>query len=208
MKIHMETVGPFQENSYFVTDEHTGSTVIIDPGGDAQKLIRVIESGGFKPRWIMNTHGHIDHLAAARELQEAYRIPFYIHAEDEALVQQAVNYAALFAYPLQQIPLTDRYLEDNMPFTLEQIEIKVLHVPGHTRGGCAFYIPSEKVLFSGDTLFRESVGRTDLPGGDYATIQKSIRQKLFILPEDTTVYPGHGPVTTIGYEKKNNPFVK
>lgn len=208
MKIHMETVGPFQENSYFVTDEQTGSTVIIDPGGDAQKLIRVIESGGFKPRWIMNTHGHIDHLAATRELQEAYRIPFYIHAEDEALVQQAVNYAALFAYPLQQIPLTDRYLEDNMPFTLEQIEIKVLHVPGHTRGGCAFYIPSEKVLFSGDTLFRESVGRTDLPGGDYVTIQKSIKQKLFILPEDTTVYPGHGPVTTIGYEKKNNPFVK
>jgi hydroxyacylglutathione hydrolase len=206
--VHKETVGPFYENCYILADDHIKSAVIIDPGGDGQRLASIIESRQYLLQSILNTHGHIDHIAAVHELQHKFKIPFYLHAEDETIVQQAENYAALFGYPFDKTPTVNRPLSDGQILTLGAAEIVVIHTPGHTRGSCCFYIASEKVLLSGDTLFRESIGRTDLPGGDYPAIQQSIKSKLYALPDNITVYPGHGPKTTIGYEKANNPFVK
>ncbi len=208
MIIRTLTVGPFQENCYIIGDPETRKGTVIDPGSEPERITRNIDESNLSIDSVYNTHGHIDHIGAIIPLQKKYRAAFYLHTDDETLIGKAVQYAAMYGLELEGIPEIDRNINDGDELTVGGLKMRVIHTPGHTRGCCCFYFPNENIIFTGDTLFRESIGRTDLPGGHYQTIIRSIKEKLFTLPGDTTVYPGHGPQTTIGYEKMNNPFLQ
>lgn len=202
------TVGPFMENSYLVYDAHRKEGIMIDPGDQEEILIRGIDDRGIRLSCIVNTHGHIDHIGAVAALKKRFGIPFLIHSNDAELVQNAPYFARIIGLPIYpvEIPTIDGYIKHGDTITVGTFEARVIETPGHTAGGVCLHFESEKVLFSGDTLFRGSVGRTDFPGADYETLISSIREKLWTLPDDTVVYPGHGEPTTIGLEKRFNPF--
>ena len=200
--------GPFHQNCYVIGDPVSKIGAVIDPGSEPDKISSVISKLGLSVQSVFNTHGHIDHIGAVEALRQSHGIKFYLHKNDEPLVRKADQYAAMYELPFDKIPDVDHYLEDQNEFSIGGLKMTVIHIPGHTPGCCAFYFPEHQTLFSGDTLFRESIGRTDLPGGDHALILKSIKENLFKLPGDTVVYPGHGPETTIDYEIKNNPFLQ
>lgn len=208
MIIHSLTVGPFQENCYIIGDPETRKGAVIDPGSEPEKIIRLIDEHNLSVDSIFNTHGHIDHIGAIIQLQTKYKSAFYLHKDDETLLGKAGQYAAMYGLELEGIPEIDHQISDGDELTVGRLKMRVIHTPGHTRGGCCFYFPDQKNLFTGDTLFRQSIGRTDLPGGDYKMILKSIREQILTLPAETDVYPGHGPQTTIGFEKINNPFLQ
>ncbi len=208
MIVRKITNGPFQQNCYLIGDTETKTGMIIDPGSEPEKISSEIFHLGLSVRDVFNTHGHIDHIGAVESLRRSLGILFHLHPNDEPLVQKADQYAAMFSLPFDAIPAIDRYLQDQDVFMIGNLKMKVIHIPGHTPGCCGFYFSGGNAVFSGDTLFRESIGRTDLPGGNHEMILKSIREKLFALPGETVVYPGHGPETTIGHEKNNNPFMK
>lgn len=208
MIIHSSVVGPFLENVYLVGDPETRAGALIDPGADLLTIESMIQSSGLTVQFIFNTHAHVDHIGAVDRLMKKYLIPFYLHPGDETLLQKAGQYALLYGIEFHGSPEVTHWFQDNETIMLGNLSFTVIHTPGHTPGSCALYFASEKTVFTGDTLFRESIGRTDLPGGDYETIIQAIKEKLFTLPGDTTVYPGHGPTTTIDYEKTFNPFVR
>ncbi|MBI4605897.1 MAG: MBL fold metallo-hydrolase [Planctomycetes bacterium] len=202
-----ETVGPFAENSYFIVDPATREAVAIDPGDEPERLLRVVRTGGLKVRWILNTHGHLDHIGAVEALRAATGAPFHIHAADEPFVEAVAEQAAFFGLPPPPVPEIDGALEEGQELCFGEgpVRIKVFETPGHSPGSVTFDLGG--VLFAGDVLFAGSIGRTDLPGGDLATLMRSIRAKLLVYPEATLVYPGHGPPTTIGEERRSNPFL-
>lgn len=187
--VKVVSVGPLGTNCYLVTDESAGETLVIDPGDEAAKLMEQVEAEGGKVVAIVNTHGHWDHTGADAALREKTGAPLLLHEADASWYGGTV----------------DRYLRDGEELAVGSLRLKVIHTPGHTKGGICLYLPG--LLFSGDTLFAESVGRTDLPGGSMAALVTSIRERLFVLPDETMVYPGHGPATTIGDEKSLNPYV-
>ncbi len=208
MKLDIMPLGALGANCILLSDNDKRLT-IIDPGSESSKIVQYITDGGYEPYQIFLTHGHFDHVCAAGALQDKYHVPVFIHPEEIALVDEAPVINAMHGTSKEcKAPKIDNYLNDGEIFNFGEVEIKVIHTPGHTPGCVCFYIPQMSVLISGDTLFRESIGRTDLPGGNQEAIEESILTKLYTLPDYTKVYPGHGSNTTIKHEKHFNPFVR
>lgn len=199
-------VGPLESNCYLIADESTHAGLIIDPGAEGERILKVINKMGITPHYLINTHGHADHIGANSYLKE--KIPglkIGIHQDDASLLTNAGENLSSFAGGALTSPAADFFLREGEEIKIGKILLKVIHTPGHTQGGICLF--SKGILISGDTLFANSIGRTDLPGGSMELLLKNIREKLFILPEETRVYPGHGESSTIRAEKKDNPFL-
>ena len=192
-------------NSYIIFDDETRDAVVVDPGDEGEKIIEDIKEADFALKYIINTHGHFDHVGANKLVKEATGALLAIHKEDACLLKDAQSNALLFGLTVNPSPEPDLLLEDGSNIPLAGESLKVIHTPGHTRGGIC--INFNNILIVGDTLFAGSVGRTDLPGGSYEVLLASIHNQLLTFDDDVTVYPGHGPATTIGEERKHNPFL-
>ena len=207
-KLEMQqcVLGQVFTNCYFLKNKKTGELLIVDPGDYAEKVFQKVALMQGKPVGILLTHGHFDHIGAADALRKRYEIPVYAEEhEKELLASPALNLSGGWA---DSLTLTaDHLLKDGDMLNIAGFSIQMFHTPGHTKGSCCYYIEDEGVLFSGDTLFCGSVGRTDFPGGSSAEIVRSLHKLVDALPEDTEVFPGHDTSTTIGYEKRYNPFV-
>ena len=199
-------VGPVQTNCYFAINKETKEALVIDPGEEAARLMQQIKAQGLTVAAILLTHGHFDHAGAAEELSALCNAPVYAHeAEKETLESEKLN--ACWMIGKKETYRADLFVKDEQELDLAGFHIRVLFTPGHTKGGCCYYFPYENVVFSGDTLFQMSVGRTDLEGGSMSQIVRSIQEKLMPLPEQTVVYPGHGEATTIETERMYNPYL-
>ena len=199
-------VGPVCTNCYLLVNHKTGELLVVDPGDQAQLIEKQIEKTGAKPVAILLTHGHFDHAGAAEELADKYQISIYAHeAEREPLEAQGLNLCGMIGE--HKVYHADIFVKDEEVLNLAGFSIRVFFTPGHTIGGCCYYIADEKILFSGDTLFQESVGRTDFPRGSASDLIRAIREKLMPLPDDVTVYTGHDESTLIGYERMHNPYL-
>lgn len=208
LKLEVEgfCVGEVQTNCYFGVNKETKEMFVIDPGASAKMLAGRIQEKGYRPLGILLTHGHFDHAGSARELADLLGVNIYAHeAEKETLEDPARNVSGMTGF--RERYEADIYVKDGQTLHLAGFDLRVLHTPGHTPGGCCYYLPEEAALFSGDTLFCQSVGRTDFPGGSMGQLVRGIREKLLDLPEYTKVYPGHMETTTIGQEKQGNPFL-
>ncbi|GAB4270769.1 MAG: MBL fold metallo-hydrolase [Deferrisomatales bacterium] len=197
-------VGMIQANCYILGDERTGEAVVIDPGGDPPLILKVLAARKLTARAILATHGHFDHVEALADLKEATGAPVCLHRGDLPLVQGLAEQGMLFGVRVRSAPPPDRFLEEGERIAFGRLALEVLHTPGHSPGSVSFLI--DKSVFVGDLLFAGSIGRTDLQGGDYGTLLRSVREKIFTLPGDTVVYPGHGPATTVATEQRTNPF--
>jgi len=206
-KIKTILVGPLEVNCYIVWDSETTDAIIIDPGGDAPLIKEAISSLGLKVKYIVNTHGHFDHVGADGELRKFYSVPLAIHKSDTSLLRDASGHAEIFGVKTPDQPAPDLFLTNNASLEAGALKIEILHTPGHTRGGVCLYIKNDGLLFSGDTLFSRSIGRTDLEGGSVEDLMHSIKTRLLCLDDDVRVLPGHGPATTIGEEREHNPFL-
>ena len=207
MEIKRLILGMVSTNCYIVYTEDTKKAVIIDPAADAGRITEELTALGVWPEAVLLTHGHFDHMLAAESLRNGYNIPVCVLKEEAELLQQPeLNASQLFLRMSYGIS-ADKLLEDGQKLEFLGGAFKVIATPGHTEGSCCYYVEAEGILFSGDTLFQESVGRTDLPTGQAAKLSRSIKEKLFVLPEDTLVLSGHGMETTIGEEKQHNPYV-
>ena len=209
VNIQSFTFNPFQENTFVLSDE-TGEAIIIDPGcyekHEEQELTDYMSTHGLQVKLLLNTHGHIDHVLGNAFVKEHYKVPFWIGKEDLSTQKSVAAYASNYGFPAYQEAEPDAFLQEGDLVKFGNSELKVVFVPGHAAGHIAFYNLDEGFCIGGDVLFRQSIGRTDLPGGDYDTLIKSIHTKFFTMPDDLVVHPGHGPETTIGFEKANNPF--
>ena len=211
MKIARLIFNPLQENTYVVWDESL-EAVVIDAGNMSERenatLEQFLSERGLKPVYALNTHGHFDHMMGVEFLRSRYGAKFAVSSKDKFLVENATQSAELFGIRTGDMPeKIDVDLEGMQSIKFGQTELQIISTPGHTPGHVALYEPQSKVLFTGDTLFRESIGRTDLPGGDYSWIMNSILEKIIPLGDDVKVYPGHGETTDIGHESMYNPFV-
>lgn len=204
MKIEWRTVGAFQENAYLLVDLASGRGVLVDPGAEAGQLIEMVRSSGATPEAIWLTHAHIDHIGAIAEVKRVWDVPVFLHPADRPLYDRAVMQAAAYGLRLEQPPAPDRELSEGDVLTVGTIRFDVLHVPGHAPGHVAFV--TEGLMIGGDLLFAGSIGRTDLPLSDPERMIESL-ERAASLPEDTLVYPGHGPATSIGRERATNPFL-
>lgn len=198
-------VGPLATNCFVISCPVSREALIIDPGGNAGSIKGYVDEAGLKPVKIVLTHGHSDHMAAAAELKKEYGIGLSMHADDMDTMKKSIEDAPLWGLGTIEDPGVDEMLVAGDEIRFGEASVRVLHTPGHTRGGISLYTGKE--VFAGDTLFARSIGRTDFFGGDMETLLDSIRTQLFTLPEDTTVYCGHGPSTDIGAEKAQNPFL-
>ena len=199
------TNGTFAENCYIVADPETRDAVVVDPGEEAELFLRRIRTEGLDVRAIWLTHAHIDHVLGVRRVSEATGAPIYLHPADRPLYDRAADQAAMFGLTVQPPPPPAVELADGDQLSCGHFQFEVLHVPGHSPGHVAFVGPG--VALVGDVIFAGSVGRTDLPGGDGEALLRSIRTRLLTLPDDTVLYPGHGPETTVARERASNPFV-
>lgn len=203
------TFNPFQENTYLLYDE-TLETIVIDPGcyekEEQLELTDFISTHNLKVKLLLNTHCHIDHVLGNDFVKRQYKVPFHIHPVELPVLKSVKSYASNYGFPLYHEVLPDGLLSEETPVTFGNSSMRVIFLPGHAPGHVGFYSPSQNFIVAGDVLFYHSIGRTDLPGGNHDTLLASIHQKLFSLPDDVTVYPGHGPETTIGEEKINNPY--
>jgi len=205
LKVETIPVGYIGTNCHIVYCDETAEAFVVDPGGDPQLIIKKIESLAIKPIAILITHGHLDHIGANDVIAKKYSVPVYIHEADAAMLTSAEKNLSAMLGAGFVCKGADKFIGDNDELALGRHKFKVIHTPGHTPGGVCFF--ADRVLLSGDTLFKQSVGRTDFPGGSAKILTDSIKNKLFCLPEETVVYPGHEGKTTIGYEKKHNPFI-
>lgn len=199
-------VGPMEVNCYVVACGDTGESVVIDPGDDAQAILAKLQERKLSLKWIVLTHAHFDHLGAARELQERTGAPVLLGRGDSITLDHIDDQAALFGMPPVPAPKETRFLDEGDIVTVGGLRLRVISTPGHSPGGISLYLEEEGVVFTGDTLFWGSVGRTDLPGCDHDAILDSLKGKLGALPDGTRVLPGHYDETTIGFEKEQNPF--
>lgn len=200
---------PFQENTYLVFDEGREG-IVIDPGcyeeEERQELATFIDANDLTIKLLINTHCHIDHVLGNYFIKEKYKVPLLLHRIEEPFLRAVKTYAPNYGFHQYQDTAPDGYLEEGDVVEIGNQKLAVLFVPGHSPGHVAFYHAESKSVIAGDVLFHHSIGRTDLPGGDFDTLINSIHHKLFLLPDDVVVYPGHGPTTTIGFEKNTNPF--
>ena len=205
MQLMRLVVGPLQVNCFIVADERTKEAVVIDPGDDARDIIGLVKDKGLKVKYIVNTHAHFDHVTANRELKEATGAELLLHEGDAPLLATIPQHAKMFGMTAPSSPPADRFVKHGDVITIGDITLKVLHTPGHSPGGICLL--GEGFVFTGDALFESSIGRTDLPGGDLMTLINAIKEQLMTLPDETQVFCGHGPATTIGAERQENPFL-
>ena len=207
MNLFIKTIvtGPFQENSYLLVDKSSNKSVLIDPGDEGQKIINYINEKNIIPIAIINTHAHLDHIGAISEIKAEYSIPFYLHIEEKPILDSYLVSCRMFGMKPAESPSVDEWLNASGELLIGPFKFLIIETPGHTPGGCSFLI--DDIIFVGDTLFQGSIGRTDLPGGDRKILDKSLIKLINKLNPKTTVYSGHGPSTSIGFEKINNPFL-
>jgi hydroxyacylglutathione hydrolase len=205
MKYEMVVVGALETNCYLVYCEETRDCAVIDPGADPEKIISAIADLELKPVVVLNTHGHVDHIGANLDIVQKYGVPLGIHAADTDLLQVSDFIELSLLLGAKNSPPPDRLLAEGDEIAVGRKALRVIHLPGHTPGSVGFIHGG--VLFCGDTLFCGGVGRTDLPGGSWKDLERSIRERILSLPEETVVLPGHGPKTTVGQERNSNPLL-
>jgi hydroxyacylglutathione hydrolase len=211
--LHLQTFtfNAFQENTYIIINAER-QCWIVDPGmyeaEENKVFFNYISDNGLNPQAIINTHAHLDHIFGVQACIDRYKIPFLLHELEQPVLKNAVASAMLFGFSLVNVPKPDGFIKDSEDLNVSNDKLNILFTPGHSPGSIVFYYPEDNWVVGGDVLFNGSIGRTDLPGGDFPTLAESIKSKLFVLPDDTVVYPGHGPATTIGSEKKYNPFLR
>jgi hydroxyacylglutathione hydrolase len=212
VRITSHAAPPFLQNAYVVSCEATRETVLIDPGDAVEAMLDAVANGGLRPTAILLTHAHLDHVTGVPRAKAALGVPIWLHRDDLFLYEAAVEQGRMFGVHVDPMPPIDRYYEPATPFTFGELAVDVRHTPGHCPGGVCLAIGRPdapgRELFVGDTLFSGSIGRTDLPGGDYDTLIASIRDVLLVFPDETPVHSGHGPDTTIGHERRTNPFLQ
>jgi glyoxylase-like metal-dependent hydrolase (beta-lactamase superfamily II) len=205
MLIRSAEVGSFAANCYLLACDETREGVIIDPGAAARAILDMVAKEKVKVQYIINTHGHVDHVGANEEVRSALGVPLLIHEADGEMCKKPHASLSAFVGKLH-LAVPDRLLTDGEKIKAGNLTIEVISTPGHTKGSISLLV--DGALFTGDTLFAGSIGRTDFPGGSFEQIIRSIKERLLVFPDDTPVYPGHGPRTTIGEEKKYNPFLR
>ncbi|MFK7731570.1 MAG: MBL fold metallo-hydrolase [Pseudomonadales bacterium] len=207
-KMFMDTfpVGPLQCNCAIIGDTVSKRAMVIDPGGDADRILKVLNDNDLRLVSIIHTHAHLDHILASGVLKEATGAGIYLHKGDKMWWDMAEDQCKMFNVPYEPLPDPDFWLEDDEALCC--CDGVALHTPGHTEGSMSFWFQNDKLLVAGDTLFKSSIGRTDLPGGDFKQIEKSIKERLYCLDDEAMVITGHGPATQIGAEKISNPFVQ
>ena len=201
----LAVVGPLDTNCYLVHCSETLECAVVDPGAEADRIFPLILEFGLKPVYILNTHGHIDHIGANRDVKDKFGIPLAIHSLDGPLLEMVQQFELSFFLGAKESPPADFLLQDGDSIAIGKSALRVIHTPGHTPGSVSLL--GDGILFSGDTLFNGGVGRTDLPGGSTRDLEQSIREQILTLPPETIVLPGHGPWTTVGEEKESNPFL-
>ena len=206
LRVEPLVVGPLFSNCYIIWDDKLKDGIVIDPGDDANLILKTIEELGLHINSILVTHGHFDHIGAVKILINKLDADFFAHKDDLFFIQDAKKSAKRWGIEIEQPPNPNYFLEDGQIINVGKFELKVLHTPGHSPGGVCFLY--NKMIFCGDTLFQRSIGRTDFRKGSMEDLIKSIKTRLYNLPDDTIVYTGHGPITTIGDEKKFNAFVR
>lgn len=210
VKVAVFVFNPFQENTVVVSDG-TGECVIIDAGNysgtEDAALAKYIQDNGLKPVMAINTHGHVDHMLGVASVKRQFGVPFALHSDDNFLIESAITHGSIYGFNVKEIPTVDIDLKGKSEITFGETTLKIIETPGHTPGHICLFVENDKILFTGDTLFKESIGRTDLPGGDYSWIMKSILEKIVPLGDDVNFYSGHGMSSTIGHEVLYNPFV-
>ena len=199
-------VGPLFSNCYIVWDEDKKEGAVIDPGEDANNILKVINELGIKIKYILATHGHFDHVGGVAKLRKELSVEFLAHKGDFFFIEDGKNAAGRWGFDIEQPPKPDRFIEDGDIIQVGNFKLEVLHTPGHSPGGVSFL--NDNMVFAGDTLFQGSIGRTDFRKGSFEDLSNSIKTRLYTLPDNTIVYTGHGPITTIGDEKKYNAFVR
>jgi hydroxyacylglutathione hydrolase len=211
LKIKVFTFNMFAENTIVLWDDETKEAAIVDPGNSSveedELLAEFISTEKLKIKYLINTHCHIDHILGCKYVKEKYQPMYYAPENDLPLLEHAADQAQMFVVQLNKPPKPDEFIREETKLNLGKSELKFLFTPGHTPGEYCIYFENEKICISGDVLFNESIGRTDLWGGDYNTLISSIQNKLLVLPDEVKIYPGHGESSTIGYEKQNNPFI-
>ena len=216
MLIESRAVAPFFKNGYILGCERTGEAVVIDPGDEVDALIELLKQHSLSARYILLTHAHLDHITGVASAKRALDVPVWLHRDDNFLYEGVVQQGMMFGLRVEAQPRVDHFYEEGQTLNFGQYTVSVHHTPGHCPGGVCLAVNGDTtstgpstpgILVVGDTLFAGSIGRTDLPGGNTATLLKSIRDVLFRFPDDTPVYSGHGEVTTVGREKRTNPFL-
>lgn len=212
LSIETFTFNPFRENTYLLYDKESKAAAIIDPGCydryEEEELLQCIEELELKVEYLLNTHCHIDHVLGNAFVKRKFDVPLHAHTLEQPVLKAVESYAGSYGFHKYQSTEIDVFLKEGDPFELGGHALQILHLPGHAPGHLAFYNEQGKFILSGDVLFDGSIGRTDLPGGDHATLIQSIKEKMMLLPDDTKVYAGHMGPTTIGKERKTNPFLK
>ena len=210
LKIEVFVFSPIQENTYLLYNQQK-ECIIIDPGcyfaHEKEDVKTFISKNGLLPKMLLNTHCHLDHVFGNKFIAETYQLTLHLHPKEEAMLQMAPASGLMFDLPFDSYQGEFMFLNEGDNIHLGDDVLEVIHVPGHSPGSICFYCSKQKFIIGGDVLFNDSIGRTDLPGGNHETLIKNIKEKIFSLPDDVIVYSGHGPVTTIGHEKKFNPFV-
>lgn len=207
IQVHMLALGALQTNCYIVADTNTKEAIIIDPSDEPQAILQVIQREGYTVREILATHTHFDHVLASRPVKAATHAPFRIHADGVNQLARSQQIAHMYGLPAPEPATPDGFISEGDVIQYGAIHLDTVFTPGHSAGHVSFILRSEKAVFSGDCLFRGSIGRTDLPGGDLNVLMESIYLKLVPLGDDFVVYSGHGPKTTIGAERQHNPFL-
>lgn len=210
IEIQQFTFGPLQENTYLLINGKR-ECIIIDPGcyfqDERKELLQYIQTEGLNVIRLLNTHCHFDHIFGNKLVAETYKVKPEIHEKDQAVLDNSQRAAAMYNLGFDPSPMPGRYLVEGEKIPFGGHELEVLFTPGHSPGSVSFYCADQQFVIGGDVLFYQSIGRTDLPGGNHMTLLRSIREQLFVLPDEVRVFPGHGPATTIGFEKKHNPFL-
>lgn len=208
MILEQMPLGPLQCNCSILGDEKTGEAIIIDPGDEAPKILEILQQHQLKAKYILHTHAHFDHLGATQGVYDKTHSEVCLHREDMFLYENVAMQCALFGFAAKPVPAITHFLNQGDVISFGEYKIDVLHTPGHTPGSMSFHLKGDiPLLFTGDTLFMQSIGRTDLWGGDFNLMMKSIQDKLLQFDDDTIVHPGHGPSSSIGFERKENPFL-
>lgn len=207
MNIETLVVGPIETNCYIVSDPVSREAVIIDAGDDAEEILAYVEQNQLQVKYLLNTHGHFDHIQANDTIREKTGAQLATHADDVELLISPEKVSAGMMSVIHGCREPELILHNGDTIAFGPYQLRVLYTPGHSKGGCCFYELQEKVCFTGDTLFRGSIGRTDLYGGNYAVLLKSVRERLQVVADDATIYPGHGPESTMAFERRANPYL-
>ena len=200
-------VGPVMTNCYFLKNVETGEIIVVDPAAEPDRICRTIDRIGGIPVGILLTHGHYDHIMASNELRDKWNVPIYASEDEESMLENPMLNLSSEWGDTSYTVKADRFLQDGELLHLAGFEIRMISTPGHTEGSCCYYIEEEDVLMSGDTIFCESCGRCDLPGGNFVKMQNSLQKVLGNLPEDVSIYPGHGEATSVNHERSYNPYL-